>query len=60
MPPPKQTNWLGKTIGSWKCESQLGTGSFGIVHVWRDQGTGETLALKKCRFGQEVALSEKV
>ena len=23
--------------GDWECESQLGSGGFGIVHVWRNK-----------------------
>jgi len=40
--------------------SRLGTGSFGVVHVWQNVESGEKIALKKCRFGPEVALSYKV
>lgn len=34
--------------------------SFGIVHVWFNEKSKETIALKKCRFGPEVLLSDKV
>ena len=53
-------NILGRKVGDWRCQAQLGTGSFGIVHVWIHDKTKETIALKKCRFGPEVLLSEKV
>lgn len=51
---------LGRKLGDWLCQLQLGTGSFGIVHVWRNTVTEETVALKKCRFASEVMMSEKV
>jgi serine/threonine protein kinase len=50
----------GVQLGEWVCQSQLGTGSFGIVHVWENVNTEEKVALKKCRFGMEVTLSQKV
>ena len=37
----------------------MGSGSFGVVHVWENSTSGETIALKKCRFGAEVTLSKK-
>ena len=33
----------------WECLSQLGSGGFGIVHVWRSVSSGRCLALKKCK-----------
>ena len=54
-----EKNLLGKSVGDYACLQQLGTGSFGIVHVWKNKKTGQVLALKKCRFGREVNLSEK-
>ncbi len=50
---------VGSRLGPWQCRAKLGTGSFGIVHVWRHNETEETLALKRCRFGPEVLLSDK-
>ncbi len=51
---------VGKRVGRWKCVKQLGTGSFGIVHVWSNQeAEDDEIALKKCRFGPEVPISEK-
>ena len=35
----------------WECLSQLGSGGFGIVHVWRSVRSGRRLALKKCKAG---------
>ena len=57
---PGSRNIVGRKAGDWRCQAQLGTGSFGIVHVWANETTKETIALKKCRFGPEVLLSEKV
>ena len=28
------TNIVGKTQGSWHCDAKLGSGSFGIIHIW--------------------------
>ncbi len=49
----------GLRLGDWVCQSQLGTGSFGIVNVWENAASGEKVALKKCRFGTEVTLTQK-
>ena len=43
----------------WECESQLGSGGFGIVHVWRHRVTGQRFALKKCKFGSDISLTQK-
>ena len=43
----------------WVCEAQLGSGGFGIVHVWRSATTGERVALKKCKFGSEISLTPR-
>ena len=37
-------------------QDQLGSGGFGIVHVWQHSGTGQCLALKRCKFGSEVSV----
>ena len=52
---------VGQVLGDWQCRAQLGTGSFGIVHVWvNTKVAGEAVALNKCRLGSEVVVSEKV
>ena len=55
---------VGRTVGRWRCLSKLGTGSFGIVHVWESEsgegGKRERVAIKQCRFGPDVLLSSKV
>ena len=28
------TNIVGKTQGSWHCDAKLGSGAFGIIHIW--------------------------
>ena len=28
------TNIVGKTQGSWHCDAKLGSGSYGIIHIW--------------------------
>ncbi len=49
----------GFRAGPWRCLFRLGTGSFGMVHVWEHSSSGEKVALKRCRFGPEVLLSDK-
>ena len=44
---------------SWVCEAQLGSGGFGIVHVWRNAATGRKVALKKCKFGSDVTMTAR-
>jgi len=41
------------------CKSQLGSGGFGIVHVWSNPSTGQVFALKKCKFGSELVLTSR-
>lgn len=43
----------------WECVSQLGSGGFGIVHVWRHRDTGQSWALKRCRLGGELGLTTR-
>ena len=43
----------------WECGSQLGSGGFGIVHVWRHRVSGQCYALKRCREGGESLLSSR-
>ena len=47
------------TTGSWKLEGQLGSGGFGIVHVWKDVNSDRRIALKECRFPDISNLSSK-
>ncbi|KAA0184955.1 hypothetical protein HAZT_HAZT004723 [Hyalella azteca] len=35
----------------WVKEKVLGTGGFGTVTLWKNENSGETVALKKCRWG---------
>ena len=43
----------------WECVSQLGSGGFGIVHVWRHRDSGQSWALKRCRGGGELGLTTR-
>jgi hypothetical protein len=43
----------------WVCDAQLGSGGFGIVHVWRNVTTGHKVALKKCKFGADVTMTPR-
>ena len=39
--------------------SQLGSGGFGIVHVWRNSVTGQCYALKKCKLGSDITMTAR-
>ena len=43
----------------WQCMSQLGSGGFGIVHVWRNSVTGQCYALKKCKLGSDITMTAR-
>ena len=43
----------------WECVSQLGSGGFGIVHVWRHGPSGQQWALKSCRLGPGESLASR-
>jgi len=43
----------------WVCLAQLGSGGFGIVHVWNNSTTGQVFALKKCKFGADLVLTAR-
>ena len=43
----------------WEFEGQLGSGGFGIVHVWQNKKSKERIALKECRFPDISNLSSK-
>ena len=49
----------GPDHDQWECVSQLGSGGFGIVHVWRHRDTGQSWALKRCRLGGELGLTSR-
>jgi len=40
-------------------EAQLGTGGFGIVQVWTNKVTKQSVALKRCKFGSDVSLTTR-
>ena len=44
---------------SWVCEAQLGSGGFGIVHVWKNVHTGRKVALKRCKFSSDVTMTAR-
>ena len=43
----------------WECVTQLGSGGFGIVHVWRHRDSRQCWALKRCRLGGEGSLGTR-
>ena len=47
-------------MAEWVCKAQLGSGGFGIVHVWSNAKTGQNFALKKCKFGSDMALTARL
>ncbi|KAK3888835.1 hypothetical protein Pcinc_007144 [Petrolisthes cinctipes] len=44
----------------WLKDKVLGTGGFGTVTLWRHNDTGETIALKKCRWGTPGTGTENI
>ncbi|XP_063851587.1 inhibitor of nuclear factor kappa-B kinase subunit beta-like [Scylla paramamosain] len=44
----------------WLKDKVLGTGGFGTVTLWRHTDTGETIALKKCRWGTPGTGTENI
>ncbi|KAK8729467.1 hypothetical protein OTU49_008483 [Cherax quadricarinatus] len=44
----------------WIKDKVLGTGGFGTVTLWRHNDTGETIALKKCRWGTPGTGTENI
>ncbi|KAK5645297.1 hypothetical protein RI129_006597 [Pyrocoelia pectoralis] len=45
--------------GEWRRDKELGSGGFGVVHLWVNKTTGDSLAIKKCRWNLESHLTEK-
>ena len=56
---------VGKSQGSWHCDARLGSGTFGIIHIWSNikdelvekittkqlrMPTGDPATLKKVRY----------
>ncbi|CAH2983084.1 unnamed protein product [Chilo suppressalis] len=46
-------------IGDWVKDRVLGSGSFGIVVLWKHQKTQERLAIKTCKWGEELTDKHK-
>lgn len=46
-------------IRDWKKTSELGSGAFGTVMLWKNDNTNEFIAIKKCKFLKPSALSTK-
>ncbi|XP_053608767.1 inhibitor of nuclear factor kappa-B kinase subunit beta [Plodia interpunctella] len=46
-------------IGDWVKDRVLGSGSFGTVVLWKHQKTDEKLAIKTCKWGDELTAKHK-
>ncbi|XP_059046680.1 inhibitor of nuclear factor kappa-B kinase subunit beta [Achroia grisella] len=46
-------------IGDWVKDRLLGSGSFGTVVLWKHQKTDEKLAIKTCKWGDELSAKHK-
>ncbi|XP_049767760.1 inhibitor of nuclear factor kappa-B kinase subunit alpha isoform X2 [Schistocerca cancellata] len=46
-------------LGDWLKQRVLGSGGFGVVTLWKNKQTGETIALKKCRSGTDSIMTPK-
>ncbi|XP_026752609.2 inhibitor of nuclear factor kappa-B kinase subunit alpha [Galleria mellonella] len=46
-------------IGDWVKDGILGSGSFGTVVLWKHQKTDEKLAIKTCKWGDELTVKHK-
>ncbi|KAM3958781.1 inhibitor of nuclear factor kappa B kinase subunit beta [Aphomia sociella] len=46
-------------IGDWVKDRLLGSGSFGTVVLWKHQKTDEKLAIKTCKWGDELTPKHK-
>ncbi|XP_013191584.1 inhibitor of nuclear factor kappa-B kinase subunit alpha [Amyelois transitella] len=46
-------------IGDWVKDRVLGSGSFGTVVLWKHQKTDEKLAIKTCKWGDELTSKHK-
>ncbi|XP_059475472.1 inhibitor of nuclear factor kappa-B kinase subunit alpha isoform X2 [Neocloeon triangulifer] len=46
-------------IEGWLRQQVLGSGAFGVVTLWKNRETGEQIAVKKCRWVDDPALTPK-
>ncbi|KAG7302291.1 hypothetical protein JYU34_013787 [Plutella xylostella] len=46
-------------VGDWVKDRVLGSGSFGIVILWKHKRTDEKLAIKTCKWGNELTDKHK-
>lgn len=46
-------------IHEWVRVSQLGQGGFGVVTLWKNTETEESIAVKKCRFSEKSSLTPR-
>ncbi|CAG9817306.1 unnamed protein product [Phaedon cochleariae] len=46
-------------IGTWQKISDLGSGAFGIVSLWKNNENDDCVAIKRCKFQTNINLSQK-
>lgn len=46
-------------VGDWVKDRVLGSGSFGVVVLWKHKDTDEKLAIKTCKWGDELTEKHK-
>ncbi|XP_023019651.2 serine/threonine-protein kinase TBK1 isoform X1 [Leptinotarsa decemlineata] len=48
-----------KQFGSWQKISDLGSGAFGVVSLWKNNENDDLIAIKKCKFQTHINLTAK-
>lgn len=46
-------------VGDWTKDRVLGSGSFGVVVLWKHKRTDEKLAIKTCKWGDELTAKHR-
>ncbi|XP_065174277.1 inhibitor of nuclear factor kappa-B kinase subunit beta [Atheta coriaria] len=47
------------SLGDWLKVCTLGSGSFGVVTLWRHRSSNDMVAIKKCRFDKPQSIEDK-
>lgn len=56
---PRRDATIVQNINGWNLERTLGSGGFGAVHLFRNEMTGQYIAVKQCRQGDELTDKNK-